>query len=537
MSEQALAVEHAAPAPAGRTVPGGRAAYWHICGRVSRALQQVALNLRLARLRRLARRAPRFRSGEVRIDGLHVAYDDALALYMEYKHIFGWGIYDFRPQTPRPRVLDCGAHVGLSGLRFHRIAPESRITLFEPDARVLPLLRSNLERNGVRNAEIVPAGLAAQAGRASFVDDGADGGALAPRGYEPPGAQRVQTVRLSDYLDEPVDFLKMNIEGAELDVLREAANGLPRVRQMVIEYHGFPQPGQVLHELLALLHECGFRYALHHFDYETNPALRPPFRMHAATRFFQLISATRLAESDARGDAPIRRPAASAIQTRAADDVEPVSRQFGFDRGKPIDRHYIEEFLSANAALIRGRVLEVGDSHYTRRFGATRVTQSDVLHLHAAPGATIVADLADCPQIADAGFDCLILTQTLPFIFDLRAALRNAWRIVRPGGALLITVPGISQLSQFDAQRWGDYWRFTPQGLGRLLAENCPGAAPRITVFGNVRSAAALLDGLAAHELPRPHLDGADADYPLIIAAALQRPAPPAPSRAVGAES
>ena len=93
---------------------------------------------------------------------------------------------------------------------------------------------------------------------------------------------------LSDYLDEPVDLLKMNIEGAEWDVLRAAAPKLHNVRQMVIEYHGFPECGQKLHDILALLDECGFRYLIHHFDYETNVRSRPPFRIDQSTRFFQL---------------------------------------------------------------------------------------------------------------------------------------------------------------------------------------------------------------------------------------------------------
>src|SRR4051812_29789133 len=88
--------------------------------------------------------------------------------------------------------------------------------------------------------------------------------------------------------------------------------------------------------------------------------------------------------------------------------VEPISREFGFNRGQPIDRYYIEQFLAREAEAIRGHVLEIGHNIYTRKFGGARVEHSDVLY--RVPGlstATIVADLADAPQIPSATFDCI----------------------------------------------------------------------------------------------------------------------------------
>jgi SAM-dependent methyltransferase len=197
----------------------------------------------------------------------------------------------------------------------------------------------------------------------------------------------------------------------------------------------------------------------------------------------------------------------------------PTSRVFGLDRGRPIDRYYIERFLAAHAGDIRGRVLEVGDDNYTRRFGGARVKRSDVLHVKPDPHATIVADLCAADDVPAAIFDALILTQTLPFIFDVRAALRHVRRMLRPGGVLLLTVPGISQISRYDAERWGDYWRFTPQSVLRLLAEQFAGEAISVRSHGNVRVAAAFLDGLALEELPAEVLETDDLDYPVIITA------------------
>jgi FkbM family methyltransferase len=501
----AAALSGGPSAPAG---PTWRAHYWKLRGRGRKALRDLALARRLRNLRRRALAAARFQPGCIRLDGYRVHYDDLLSLYMEYKHIFAWGIYDFRPRTPNPLVLDCGSHIGLSILRFKQLRADSRVIAFEPDPDVLALLRRNIEVNGLKDVQVVPAALAGARGTGRFVADGADGGTLVRGDFTSPTARVVQTVALADYLDEPVELLKMNIEGAEWDVLRAAAGRLHNVRQIVLEYHGFPECGQKLHDILKLLDGCGFRYVLHHFDYETNGAVRPPFRVDAQTRFFVLIAATRLWERS--GPTP-------AVEPERAP--EPVSRTFGFERGTPIDRHYIEDFLHVCRADVRGRVLEVGSSDYTQRFGGPRVTQRDVLNVVQTPGTTIVGDLAQADNIPEAAYDCFILTQTLPFIFDVRAALRSAYRILKPGGVLLLTVPGISQLSRYDAERWGDYWRFTPQSVQRLLAGFFAGSKVTVRVYGNVRSASALLEGRAAHELRPIEMSHADPDYPVIVAA------------------
>ena len=144
----------------------------------------------------------------------------------------------------------------------------------------------------------------------------------------------------------------------------------------------------------------------------------------------------------------------------------------GLDRGLPIDRYYIEGFFAAHSLDIRGRVLEMGDSSYTGKFGGDRVTRSDVLSY--VPGnskANIVADLTCAPQISSDIFDCIIFTQTLQFIYDVRAALANLYRILKPGGVLLATSTVIAQIARRQGiDPWGEYWRFTAQGAGRLFS-------------------------------------------------------------------
>jgi SAM-dependent methyltransferase len=213
------------------------------------------------------------------------------------------------------------------------------------------------------------------------------------------------------------------------------------------------------------------------------------------------------------------------VQLGSLRRVTPLSRDFGYDRGLPIDRHYIERFLSAQASDIRGHVLEIADDTYTRRFGGNRVTRSDVLHLEGQPGATIIGDLTGAPHIPPDTFDCVILTQTLQFIYDVPSALRTVRRIVKPGGVVLATVPGITPISRFDMERWGCYWAFTSLSVRRLFEAEFPARRVEIEAHGNVLAASAFLYGMAAEELDRGELDARDPDYQVVITIRAVRPA------------
>jgi glycosyltransferase involved in cell wall biosynthesis/SAM-dependent methyltransferase len=203
----------------------------------------------------------------------------------------------------------------------------------------------------------------------------------------------------------------------------------------------------------------------------------------------------------------------------------PVSQFFGFDRGQPVDRYYIERFLEARREDVRGRVLEVADATYTKQFGGDRVVHSDVLHARPGnPEATLVGDLCSGTGIPEGAFDCIILTQVLPFVWEPAAAIATARRALRPGGVLLATAPGISQISRHDADRWGDFWRFTSQSMRRMFEQQFPAGNVEITTYGNVLAATAFLHGMAAHELRRQELDRTHPDYEVIIAVRAVRP-------------
>jgi hypothetical protein len=249
--------------------------------------------------------------------------------------------------------------------------------------------------------------------------------------------------------------------------------------------------------------------------------LRQRLRAHAAAG--RHVAAARAAVDLVRSDGQrvLRRaigrlaravPLASRARPRLGTfrRLGPISRTFGFDRGRPIDRYFIEAFLRDHAGDVRGRVLEVGDDTYTWRFGADRLTRSDVLHVaDARPPTTFVGDLATAPHLPSDAFDCVILTQTLHLVDDVRAAVATVRRILRPGGTALVTVPGISQIA---GDEWGASWRwgFTPPSARRLFEEQFPRSHVTVRAKGGVLTAAAFLHGVAAEELRREELDHHD---------------------------
>jgi glycosyltransferase involved in cell wall biosynthesis len=205
--------------------------------------------------------------------------------------------------------------------------------------------------------------------------------------------------------------------------------------------------------------------------------------------------------------------------------VTPFSYDFGFDRGGPIDRCYIEHFLVHNQNIIKGRVLEIGDNEYTLRYGGDAVVKSDILHINSANAkATFVGDLSNAPHVPSDAFDCIILTQTLHFIYDFKEALRTCYRVLKPGGTLLLTVPGISHI---DHGEWRDYWlwAFTDKSMKRLVAETFPGADNEIKTYGNVFVAAAFLYGMGLPEFPKKYLWHHDPSYQVIISVKVTKPA------------
>lgn len=199
------------------------------------------------------------------------------------------------------------------------------------------------------------------------------------------------------------------------------------------------------------------------------------------------------------------------------DRVTPLSTEFGYERGGPIDRYYIENFLLKESGSIKGHAMEIGDNAYTMQFGGDKITKSDILHVNDTnPAATIIGDISSAPQIPDNTFDCIVLTQTLHLIYDFKGALETCHRILKPGGTLLLTVPGITPIEHGQwKETW--YWSFTGKAMQLILAETFNKGQVEVNTFGNVFAASAFLYGLGLPEVAKEKLDYNDPYFQVIV--------------------
>jgi SAM-dependent methyltransferase len=190
---------------------------------------------------------------------------------------------------------------------------------------------------------------------------------------------------------------------------------------------------------------------------------------------------------------------------------------FGSERGKPVDRYFLENFIARNATDIRGHVLELGDDRYIRRFGGPKVEQTDILAIETTnPNATIVGDLVNPNTLSEATFDCIILTQVLQLIFDIGAAVQSCYRALKPGGVLLVTMPGIAPMKVGDVTF---FWTLTAPTLSRLLEMSFGTNAVSVEAHGNILAATAFLYGIGFEELDPSDLNVNDPRYPVTVAA------------------
>lgn len=205
--------------------------------------------------------------------------------------------------------------------------------------------------------------------------------------------------------------------------------------------------------------------------------------------------------------------------------LEPVAPIWPARFGLPVDRVYIEQFLERHGDDIGGEVLEVGGLEYTTRFGRGEITGRSILHspIGAGPEVTFAADLADAPDLPSGRFDCVLLPQTLLFIYDVSAAVATLHRVLRPGGIALVTVPGITQIVPDDRAQWGQYWSFTDQSLLRLFGDAFGPDNVEIESRGNVKTTVALLHGLSVSDLKTSDYEHDDPNYPLILTVRARR--------------
>jgi FkbM family methyltransferase len=213
----------------------------------------------------LAERTPRLTPGEIELGPYSLRYSDLLTLCPQWHDIFVLGSLAFETTATAPRILDCGANVGLASLFYKRRYPAARITAFEADPAIAALLAHNLRANGAADVEVVAAAVWTEAGEISFQADGADAGAVVSSGDERSAVVRVPAIRLADRLaGERIDLLKLDIEGAEVAVLADCADTLQNVNAILLEVHEFDPDRRTCPGLLQWLGSCGFAYAVTH---------------------------------------------------------------------------------------------------------------------------------------------------------------------------------------------------------------------------------------------------------------------------------
>jgi FkbM family methyltransferase len=221
-----------------------------------------ALGYRLAKIQKLPydelKDLDRYEARTVKLLDKDFRIPDALSFRHSFKEIFEREIYKFKASSAIPRILDCGANIGMSVVYFKKCYPNAKITAIECDPHILSLLKWNLAEQGLQDIAILDRAVSNSREPVFFAQEGADAGHVVEQS-SPNEKIRLETVLLDDLINEPIDFLKLDIEGCEVDTLL-ACKKLNLVRNLFVEYHSFQGSSQRLGELLDLLKANGFRY-------------------------------------------------------------------------------------------------------------------------------------------------------------------------------------------------------------------------------------------------------------------------------------
>ncbi len=228
---------------------------------------------------------PRFKPGQVRFLGYDWRYADSASFLSAFRQILAEKWYAYSTETVReyPTIIDCGANIGLASLYFAISSPCAKVLAFEPDPMLFEVLTLNISHNRIDSVEPVNAAIWIDGEQeVPFSADGADGGYV---DVHADSTDTVRTVCLSSYLEHPVGLLKLDIEGAEIEVIAHLSASLQNVKQVIIEYHSVLGQPQRLSELLANLEQSGFRMQINNVHGWVNPLVARP-RMG---RFDQLL--------------------------------------------------------------------------------------------------------------------------------------------------------------------------------------------------------------------------------------------------------
>lgn len=209
------------------------------------------------------KKLPRFEIGETNILDKKIQFIDNASFLFMYNEIFETQIYKFFTDNNKPYIIDCGANIGLSIIYFKKIYPNARITAFEPEPNIFNVLKENIESFNFSDVQLVRKGISDNDGQSDFLLDGADGGRIVRNMNDVKNITKIETTRLKDFLIQPVDFLKIDIEGSETEVILDCEDLLNNVKNIFVEYHSFINKKQTIHLLVNSLARSGFRLHIH----------------------------------------------------------------------------------------------------------------------------------------------------------------------------------------------------------------------------------------------------------------------------------
>ena len=205
---------------------------------------------------------PRYTHASVNLFGRSFEFVDSASFLFMHQEIFEQQIYKFKNKKRKPLIIDCGANIGLSVLYSKKLYPESQVIAFEPDTKVFQVLQKNVDEFELSDVKLIDKAVWSSETTLEFMPEGADGGRITQ--MEPDKEKyQVQTVRLREYLNQPVDFLKLDIEGAETEVIKDCQDLLVNVENFFVEYHSFVNEPQTLHVIINILSEAGYRLHIH----------------------------------------------------------------------------------------------------------------------------------------------------------------------------------------------------------------------------------------------------------------------------------
>ncbi|MBE9241027.1 FkbM family methyltransferase [Synechocystis salina] len=224
------------------------------------------------------RKIPRHISVDTKFFSQDFKIVDSCTFLEGIREIFIGQIYAFNTNNRHPLIIDCGANIGLGSIYFKQLYPQSKIIAFEPDPQIYEILKFNLDSLGMSDVQISNTAVWNQESKLSFFKEGAFSGRIAKVGDD--NLIEVKTTRLKSLLGQKIDFLKIDIEGAEYPVIKDCQELLKNVERIFIEYHSHYQEKQNLHDILAILTEEGFRYHIKEAYTSQRPFIDRPLMLN-----------------------------------------------------------------------------------------------------------------------------------------------------------------------------------------------------------------------------------------------------------------